>query len=198
MLVKNIKKKTHIYNIMLKKFYVQENYFKEKLRIFTQVKENQRIILQNDNNLIIYDSDDEKDNCNNFLFILNFLVNIIKKENKIQTEQLKEHVENLFSEYFRFIDEVIEFLNKRQIFTDQYLILLSKIDENVNNIKKGLLLLICTHKNENLTLFYKSILFVLFDFSRLFEQIKKNINFKNTKLSDNYSEKKKHRKDNSF
>ena len=183
---------------MLKKFYVQENYFKEKLRIFTQVKENQRIILQNDNNLIIYDSDDEKDNCNNFLFILNFLVNIIKKENKIQTEQLKEHVENLFSEYFRFIDEVIEFLNKRQIFTDQYLILLSKIDENVNNIKKGILLLIYTHKNENLTLFYKSILFVLFDFSRLFEQIKKNINFKNTKLIDNYNEKKKHRKDNSF
>lgn len=183
---------------MLKNFYEQENYFKEKLSIFTKVKENQKIMLRDDNNLIIYDSDDENDDCSNFLFILSFIVRIIKKDKKINLEQSKIFIENLFTEYFKFIDEVIEFLNKRQIFTDQYLILLSKIDENVNNIKKGLLLLIYTHKNENLTLFYKSILFVLFDFSRLFEQIKKNINFKNTKLSDNYSEKKKHRKDNSF
>ena len=66
------------------------------------------------------------------------------------------------------------------------------------NIRQGLLFLICTHKEECLNLFYKSILFVLFDFSRLFEQIKKNINLKNTKLIGNYSEKMKNDKNNSF
>ena len=155
---------------MLNNFYEKENYFKEKLKIFTQVKENQKVILQNDNNLIIYDNDDDddRDDCTNYLFILSFITKIIKKQKISNTDQLKHYIENLFSEYFKYIDEIIDHLNRRQVFKDKYLILLSRIDENISHLKKGILVLICTHNEECLNLFYKSILFVHFDFSKLF------------------------------
>ena len=145
---------------MLNNFY-KKNYYDEKLHVFTSIKDNDKLILKN-NNLIIKNNDN--DECNNFLPILSLLVRIFSNENEDQGEI--KTVEKNFTEYLEFIDNIIQYMHQKQCFQDQYLILLSEIEKNNDKINEGLIKLINSHHKE------KSVLFSLFDFSKLLSEIK--------------------------
>lgn len=161
---------------MLNNFYKRKNYYEEKLSIFTKIKDNERLILKN-NTLIVKNIDD----CNNLLPILSIILKIFFNENE-DPEEIKKYVEKIFTEYLEFIDNIIQYMHKKQCFQDQYLILLSEIEKNNNKINEGLIKLINTYHKENLSIMYKSILFSFFDFSKLLSKIKNKVNIENTNL----------------
>lgn len=163
---------------MLNNFYKKKNYYEEKLHVFTSIKDNDKLILKN-NNLIIKNNDN--DECNNFLPILSLLVRIFSNENEDQGE-IKKTVEKNFTEYLEFIDNIIQYMHQKQCFQDQYLILLSEIEKNNDKINEGLIKLINSHHKEKLSFIYKSVLFSLFDFSKLLSEIKNKVNIENTRF----------------
>ena len=178
---------------MLNNFYDKQNYFKEKLEVFTLLKENQKIIIK-DNELSIKNINNPIDEC----VVMSFIYNIFNNEN-CKTLEIKKKVEKLFSEYLNFIDSIIFYIYKKECFQDQYLILLSEIEKNISNINNGLILLIanfddnfedcdkCHDDNSDsdiqdnceLNKIYKSVLFSFFDFSSVLQCIKKKINDEN-------------------
>ena len=102
------------------------------------------------------------------------------KRNTNNENEIKNTVEVIFTEYLEFIDSIIQYMFKKQCFQDQYLILLSEIEKNIEKINQGLIKLINTHHKDKLSVMYKSILFSLFDFSKLLVEIKKKVNIENT------------------
>ena len=176
---------------MLNNFYDKQNYFKEKLEVFTLLKENQKIIIKDDE-LSTKDIINPIDEC----VVMSFVYNIFNNEN-CKTLEIKKKVEKLFSKYLNFIDSIIFYIYKKECFQDQYLILLSEIEKNISNINNGLILLIANfdekieeydkchddnsdiQDNYELNKIYKSVLFSFFDFSSVLQCIKKKINDEN-------------------
>jgi len=165
---------------MLNIFYTKQNNFKEKLDIFTTIGDNDKLILKN-NKLHIKNIDTQVDDCNHFLSILALFSNLLSDENDDENE-IKRNVETIFTQYLEFIDSIVQYMFKKQCFQDQYLILLSEIEKNIEKINKGLIKLINTHQKDNLGNMYKSILFSFFDFSKLLNEIKSKVNIENTKF----------------
>lgn len=163
---------------MLNNFYKKQNNFKEDLLIFTQIGDNDKLILKN-NRLILTDIEDN--DCSFFLPILLLLKNIINNENYNENDLIR-FVEQMFTEYLEFIDSIIYYMYKKQCFQDQYLILLSEIEKNIEKINQGLIRLINTHHKSKLSIMYKSVLFSFFDFSKLLNEIKNKVNIENTTL----------------
>lgn len=163
---------------MLNNFYTKQNNFKEKLNIFTIIGDNDKLILKN-NELYIKNIDTQVDECNQFLPILALFLKLLSDESDNENE-IKNTVEVIFTEYLEFIDSIIQYMFKKQCFQDQYLILLSEIEKNIEKINQGLIKLINTHHKDKLSVMYKSILFSLFDFSKLLVEIKKKVNIENT------------------
>ena len=163
---------------MLNNFYTKQNNFKEKLDIFTTIGDNDKLILKN-NKLHIKNIDTQIDDCNQFLPILALFSNLLSDENDDENE-IKKNVETIFTQYLEFIDSIVQYMFKKQCFQDQYLILLSEIEKNIEKINKGLIKLINTHQKDNLGNMYKSILFSFFDFSKLLIEIKSKVNIENT------------------
>tara|TARA_Y100001970_G_C13933260_1_gene699394 strand:+ start:59 stop:607 length:549 start_codon:yes stop_codon:yes gene_type:complete len=163
---------------MLNNFYTKQNNFKEKLDIFTTIGDNDKLILKN-NKLHIKNIDTQIDDCNQFLPILALFSKLLSDENDDENE-IKNTVEVIFTQYLEFIDSIVQYMFKRQCFQDQYLILLSEIEKNIEKINKGLIKLINTHKKDNLCNMYKSVLFSFFDFSKLLTEIKSKVNIENT------------------
>lgn len=163
---------------MLNIFYKKQNNFKEDLLIFTQIGDNDKLILKN-NRLILTDIEDN--DCSFFLPILLLLKNIINNENYNENDLIR-FVEQMFTEYLEFIDSIIYYMYKKQCFQDQYLILLSEIEKNIEKINQGLIRLINTHHKSKLSIMYKSVLFSFFDFSKLLNEIKNKVNIENTTL----------------
>ena len=159
---------------MLNKFYAQQNYYNQQLVVFTKIQENDRIVLKN-NKLVIKNDDD----CNDMLGIITLIFKLLSNENN-DSNYIKKHVEDIFTEYLNFIDSVINYVCKKNCFQDQYLILLTEIEKNVKQVNNGLTNLIVYQNDHELKLIYKSILFTLFDFSVVLNNIKKNINIENT------------------
>ena len=163
---------------MLNNFYKKQNNFKEKLNIFTTIYDNDKLILKN-NNLHIKNINTEEDYCNHLLPILSLVFKLLSDENHNEND-IKKSIEAIFTEYLEFIDSIFQYMFKRQCFQDQYLILLSEIEKNIEKIKHGLIKLINTHQNDKICVMYKSILFSLFDFSKLLVEIKDKVNIENT------------------
>jgi hypothetical protein len=107
------------------------------------------------------------------------LKSIIYNENYNEDDLIK-FVERQFTQYLEFIDSIIYYMYKKQCFQDQYLILLSEIEKNIEKINQGLIKLINIHRNEKVSVMYKSILFSFFDFSKLLIEIKNKVNTENT------------------
>ena len=103
-------------------------------------------------------------------------------------------METIFTQYLEFIDSIVQYMFKKQCFQDQYLILLSEIEKNIEKINKGLIKLINTHQKDNLGIMYKSILFSFFDFSKLLIVIKSKVNTENT----NFKSIKKFKNDRTY
>ena len=163
---------------MLNNFYTKQNNFKEKLDIFTTIGDNDKLILKN-NKLHIKNIDTQVDDCNQFLPILALFSNLLSDENDDENE-IKKNVETIFTQYLEFIDSIVQYMFKKQCFQDQYLILLSEIEKNIEKINQGLIKLINTHHKDQLRFMYKSILFSFFDFSKLLNEIKNKVNKVNT------------------
>lgn len=159
---------------MLNKFYTQQNYYSQELSIFTKIEERDKLILKN-NKLAIKNNDD----CNGFLVVISIIIKILSDENE-NSKDIKVFVEKVFTDYLQFIDSVINYVCKKNCFQDQYLILLTEIEKNVKQVNNGLTNLIVYQNDHELKLIYKSILFTLFDFSVVLNNIKKNINIENT------------------
>lgn len=163
---------------MLNNFYTKQNNFKEKFYIFTTIGDNDKLILKN-NELYIKNIDTQIDDCNQFLPILALFSKLLSDENDDENE-IKNAVEAMFTEYLKFIDSIIQYMFKKQCFQDQYLILLSEIEKNIEKISHGIIKLINTHQDDNLGNMYKSILYSFFDFSKLLIEIKNKVNIENT------------------
>lgn len=163
---------------MLNNFYKKQNNFKEKLNIFTTICDNDKLILK-DSKLYKKNIDAQVDDCNHFLPFLALFSKLLSDENDDENE-IKNTVEAIFTEYLEFIDSVIQYMLRKQCFQDQYLILLSEIEKNIEKINQGLIKLINTHHKDKLSVMYKSILFSFFDFSKLLIEIKKKVNIENT------------------
>ena len=162
---------------MLNNFYKRQNDFKENLIVFTEIGDNDKLILKN-NRLTIKNIVEDND-CSNFFPILLLLKNIISNENYNEND-LTKFLEQQFTKYLEFIDSIIYYMYKKQCFQDQYLILLSEIEKSTEKIKQGLTKLIITHRKDKLSIMYKSILFSFFDFSKLLIEIKNKVNTENT------------------
>lgn len=165
---------------MLNNFYTKQNNFKEKLDIFTTIGDNDKLILKN-NELYIKNIDTQIDECNQFLPILALFSKLLSDESDDENK-IKNVVEAIFTEYLEFIDSIVQYMFKKQCFQDQYLILLSEIEKNIEKINQGLIKLINTHHKGKLSIMYKSILFSFFDFSKLLNEIKSKVNIENTKF----------------
>lgn len=157
---------------MISNFYQKENYYKNKLTIFINIEKNEKLIIYN-NELKINDGG----NCD----FCSIIVKFFEPTNNISVEQ---YFEKIFTEYLKFIDNIIETMYRKQCFLDQYLILLTRIEEHVNKMIPGLLNLKFTYENENDINMYnliKSIIFSLFDFFKILKLIKENIHKQNMK-----------------
>ena len=139
---------------------------------------NDKLILKN-NELYIKNIDTQIDECNQFLPILALFSKLLSDESDDENE-IKNVVEAIFTEYLEFIDSIVQYMFKKQCFQDQYLILLSEIEKNIEKINQGLIKLINTHRKDKLSVMYKSILFSFFDFSKLLIEIKSKVNTENT------------------
>lgn len=179
---------------MLNIFYQQENYYKNKLNVFIIVEKNEKLIINNKELKI-----DDGNNCD-------FLTAFITFIDFSDTITVERYIENIFTEYLRFIDNIIETIYRRQCFQDQYLILLTRIEEYINSIIPGLINLKSTYEND-ITMYalIRSIIFSLFDFFKTLKLLKQDINKQNVmddinidNNNDNNMNKKKHKRTNSF
>ena len=191
---KNVDKFYNHYICMLNIFYQQENYYKNKLNVFIIVEKNEKLIINNKELKI-----DDGNNCD-------FLTAFITFIDFSDTITVERYIENIFSEYLRFIDNIIETIYRRQCFQDQYLILLTRIEEYINSIIPGLINLKSTYEND-ITMYalIRSIIFSLFDFFKTLKLLKQDINKQNVmddinidNNNDNNMNKKKHKRTNSF
>ena len=191
---KNVDKFYNHYICMLNIFYQQENYYKNKLNVFIIVEKNEKLIINNKELKI-----DDGNNCD-------FLTAFITFIDFSDTITVERYIENIFTEYLRFIDNIIETIYRRQCFQDQYLILLTRIEEYINSIIPGLINLKSTYEND-ITMYalIRSIIFSLFDFFKTLKLLKQDINKQNVmddinivNNNDNNMNKKKHKRTNSF
>tara|TARA_B110000967_G_C18611964_1_gene424434 strand:+ start:48 stop:632 length:585 start_codon:yes stop_codon:yes gene_type:complete len=191
---KNVDKFYNHYICMLNIFYQQENYYKNKLNVFIIVEKNEKLIINNKELKI-----DDGNNCD-------FLTAFITFIDFSDTITVELYIENIFTEYLRFIDNIIETIYRRQCFQDQYLILLTRIEEYINSIIPGLINLKSTYEND-ITMYalIRSIIFSLFDFFKTLKLLKQDINKQNVmddinidNNNDNNMNKKKHKRTNSF
>ena len=155
---------------MISNFYQKENYYKNKLTIFINIEKNEKLIIY-DNELKINDGG----NCD----FCSIIVNFFEPTNNISVEQ---YLEKIFTDYLKFIDNIIETMYRKQCFLDQYLILLTRIEEHINKMIPGLLNLKITYENDiNMYNLIKSIIFSLFDFFKILKLLKENIHNQNMK-----------------
>ena len=191
---KNVDKFYNHYICMLNIFYQQENYYKNKLNVFIIVEKNEKLIINNKELKI-----DDGNNCD-------FLTAFITFIDFSDTITVERYIENIFTEYLRFIDNIIETIYRRQCFQDQYLILLTRIEEYINSIIPGLINLKSTYENDTtMYALIRSIIFSLFDFFKTLKLLKQDINKQNVmddinidNNNDNNMNKKKHKRTNSF
>jgi len=177
---------------MLHNFYKQENDYKNKLNIFITIEKNEK--------LVIYNKELKIDN-NDCEFCAS-LINLFESFESFDTITIKQYIENIFTEYLRFIDNIIETIYRKQCLQDQYLILLTRIEEYINTIIPGLLNIKSTYENDNkMYNLIRSIIFSLFDFFKTLKLLKEDINKRNM-IDDNDididMDKKKYKRINSF
>ena len=162
---------------MLNNFYDKQNNFQNKLQIFINFRKNNQFIVMNDELCL----EDNEDNCEFMRFFTNFIKILDKKYNK---ENIKNIMIILFTDYVKFIDHVIYYMNTKVVFKDQCLILLSKIENTLKELCGGLVLVIDNYNCKMISDVCKSFLFTLFDFFKIFENLKSTINKQNINTKD--------------
>ena len=169
--------------MVLNNFYEKQNNFQNKLQVFINFRKNNQFVVINDE--LSIDNNDDK--CEFMLFLINFIKLLDNKYNK---ENIKNIMTSLFTDYVRFIDNVIYYMNTKVIFKDQCLILLSKIEYTLKELCNGLILVIEDYKCKIISDICKCFLFTLFDFFKLFENLKITINTQNKNIKNDHFIKK--------